>query len=200
MRVQGDRDRRQQRPCRTFPCAAQRNRPEDTPQQNPWRRAHGLREVPHWGGTPDIHSLGGRQRTPDIHSLECEWAGGRHGTPDIHSLEWVPEKPRERGSHRFASRDCWMPRGRCHAQQILPRAVSNRVRSGASPALARIPLGTVRDARRCFVACRAGETERRLPALNPIEYASTAATKARERAAYLQKRDLRGRPALKPAS
>ena len=72
-------------------------------------------------------------------------------------------------------------------------------RSGALPSRTHRLLGNVRDGRRCFVACRAGKTERRLPALNPIEYASTAATKARERPAHLQKRDLRGRLALKPA-
>ena len=55
-------------------------------------------------------------------SIDFHLSVSSSGKPDIHSLEWVPEKSRERGSHRFTSRHCWVPRGRCHAQRILYHA------------------------------------------------------------------------------
>ncbi len=122
------------------------------------------------------------------------------GKPDIHSLEWF------RRSHASVARTGSRPAiagcltaDATHSGYYTTRGKQPRALRCLAGARTHRLLGTVRDGRRCFVACRAGKTERRLPALNPIEYASTAATKARERPAHLQKRDLRGRLALKPA-
>ena len=48
-------------------------------------------------------------------------------------------KPDSRSSHRFASCDGWVPRGRRRTwRHALPRTVSNRMRSATSPEFARV--------------------------------------------------------------
>ena len=60
-------------------------------------------------------------------------------------------------------------------------------------------LGTARYERPCFVACRTGEENDAAWPRIQSNSGPAAATSGTERAAYLQKRDLRGRLALKPA-